>query len=278
MPETPNGSVTVDSQEFEPTPEALPAQEPEQGGEAARPEAGATTDKPSSEATDWQEELAREKQAREKAERALREQQSRAARLQAEAERLRQDTLRDVERQIAEVKQSMDYRLQQGEIITQADLDRRDALLEQRFRLMQNTQAYVEHETKRTEYAEKLREKTQELGWSDDQHMEFLARHSVQGRDPMTGQFVSVPFGQYNDPAQAYDAAMAFLHYETKDEYENKVRQTEAEKLDKLNKQKLRQSLPNAAPPKQAPPPSPEDAYKAAIKQAGERSNPDSWF
>jgi hypothetical protein len=89
---------------------------------------------------------------------------------------------------------------------------------------------------------------------------------------------ILVPFGNENTPEEAYATAEAFLHMETKDDYETNVRKTETEKADELRKKQIRASLPGGSPPKPTPPANPQEAYVSAIRQAGVVSNPDSWF
>jgi len=273
MPDEPIGSVTVDSSELEPG--ALPAPEPTESGEAApsvETTDGRTTDTPLS-VEELQEQVSRQTARAEKAEKASREFERRQHQARAEAERMRQDTLRTVESDIANLKRSMDEKIANSDLVTQAELDRRDSLLEQRAVLRQNNLAQQEHDAKRTEYGEKLREKTEAIGWTQEEHDAFLLRHSAPGAD---GKMYA--FGNYTDLDQAFEAAEAFLHYETRDEYQNKVRETETAKADKLAKQKMRAMLPAGSSPKPSPPPDSQTAYKEAIMQSGKVSDPDSWF
>lgn len=278
MTDAATGGVTIDTRELETTPEVPLAQTPEERPEAVRsPEGEATADKgPSLE--ELQEQLSREKAAREKAEKAAREEQSRRMKIQSEYERTRQETLERVNAEIAELKRMTDYKIQQGELVTQSELDRRDALLEQRFALMQNTAAYQDAESKAKEYGSMLRDVTKEMGWDDNRHQEFLRKHSVVVQNPLTGQPELRAFGMYNDPEQAFEAAQAFLHYETRDQYQENVRKTEMQKADELRKKQIRAALPGGTSPKPQPPPDPQQAYKDAIMNVGKGANPDDWF
>lgn len=272
MPDEPIGSVTVDSSELETG--ALPAPEPKESGEAASSvsDDGRTTDTPPS-VEELQEQVSRQTARADKAEKAAREFERRQHQARAEAERMRQDTLKTVETDIANLKRSMDEKIANSDLVTQAELDRRDSLLEQRAVLRQNNLAQQDHDAKRTEYGAKLREKTEAIGWTQEQHDAFLMRHSTPGAD---GQMY--PFGNYANLDQAYEAAEAFLHFETRDEYQNKVRETETTKADELAKKKMRAMLPAGSAPKPSPPPDSQTAYKEAIMQSGKVSDPDSWF
>lgn len=277
MSDSPNVAVTVDTSLLEPSGDAVnPASETVHSPEAARPDSpqadSPTTDKEPT-VSELQEQLSREKARADGAEKARREFEGRARKSMAEAERMRQETLQSVERDIANLQAHMNDKIANQELVTQAELDRRDALIEQRLTLRQNNVAQAEHEQRRVEYANKLRDQAIGVGMDEDQYQQFLLRHSVPDA---TG--APQPFGNYQSPEAAYEAAMAFLHYETRDKYEQNVRQSETQKADDLRKKQLRSALPGGSPPKPTTPATPQDSYKEAIAQAGVISNPDSWF
>ena len=275
MPDEPIGGVTVDTSLLEPEANVPPAPEPTESGQAARPsEEGSTTSEPLS-AEELHEQLSRERARAEKAEKAVREQQSRAAKLQRENQQARERELKTVEDQIAQINN----RLDQGESLTLEELRRRDQLMEQKITLRLNQRDAAEHNQRRVEYATKLQDLAmKDMNMDAATYQDFLSKHAVPVFDPSIGLEVLTPFGNYNDPEAAYNAAVAFLHYETRGQYEDKTRQAATLKADELARQKLRQSLPGGASPKQQPPADPQQAYKDAINAVGQKANPDSWF
>lgn len=275
MSEEPTGSVTVDTSELEPRG-VPPAPEPGQGAEAAPPigDDGRPTDNAPTGGS-LEEELSRTKAELDKARKYGREQERQ--RMVVEHENKQR-----LDRERAGVRAELDEfksRLAQGESLTHEELNRRDELIRSEMRLEFQQRDAASRQAQSEDYGAKLKDMAvKQLGMTDDAYTEFLMENSVLRVDPRTGQPTWYPFGEYDDPAKAYKVATALLEQRTRPQYEDKVRQTEMQKADDLRRKQIRQMQPGGAPTKPQPPTDPQEAYKAAVKQAGSNSNPDSWW
>lgn len=283
MSDTPTGGVTVDTSEFEPqgqTPGVLPAQEPDQGAEAASPvDDGRPTDNEPTVET-LQEQLSRKEAELEKARQYGREQERLRMVSEHENKQRLERERADVRAELAEFKN----RLDQGESLTREELNRQNELIRAEMRLEFQQRDAANRQAQSEDYGSKLKTlatgKQDEggLGMSDAEYNEFLMEYSVLRIDPRDGQAKWYAFGEIDDPKRAYEFAEALLEKRTRPQYENRVRQTEMQKADELRKKQIRSALPGGAPPKQQPPPDPQESYKAAIRQAGQNSNPNDWW
>lgn len=274
MPDEPIESQTV---ETPPDGDVPPAGSQEQESGSASSEAGRTTDATPT-VEDLQAEIARERALREKAEKHSRAMESRAQRSLVESEKLRQETLRKVNQDLADLQRSMDERIEEGEAITRAELDRRDTLLEQRFLLQQNAAAEAERASAWEGFRDTVVDKATALGMTEDDIADFWRENTVMVYNPQTGKQEPRIFGEFDDPKRAERVALALLKDRTDEAHESARQEASDQKADALARKKIARALPAGSAPKPEPPADPHQAYKDAVMKSGNEANPDKWF